>query len=259
MSTPNTPGTGTRHAADPAAGGSGGGMKDQARHAAGTTADEGKRVADVARDQAQDVIRESQQQARNLMDEAMTQVDEQSRAQRDRLVSTLRSFGDDLERMTRGEQVSGGMAQDVTRQVADGARSLSSRMDGREPADLLDEVRSFARRRPGTFLLGALAAGVVAGRLTRGAKEAQSQGAHRVPEGGPEESARIYDDVRGTAAGEPTADTGRPGTPPAYPAGSAVEEPATTMEQDVSTTGMSRPAPAAEEPWTDEPVRRGTA
>jgi hypothetical protein len=32
---------------------------------------------------------------------------------------------------------------------------------------LLDEVRGFARRKPGTFLLVAAAAGVVAGRLTR--------------------------------------------------------------------------------------------
>jgi len=35
-------------------------------------------------------------------------------------------------------------------------------------------VRGFARRRPGTFLLGALAAGIVAGRLARGAKDGSS-------------------------------------------------------------------------------------
>jgi hypothetical protein len=47
-------------------------------------------------------------------------------------------------------------------------------LDGRQPGDLLGELKSFARRRPGTFLLGALAAGVVAGRLTRGAVAAHS-------------------------------------------------------------------------------------
>jgi hypothetical protein len=51
---------------------------------------------------------------------------------------------------------------------------LADWLKNREPADLLGEVRSFARRKPGTFLLGALAAGVVAGRLARGAKDAQS-------------------------------------------------------------------------------------
>src|SRR4029077_10670527 len=38
----------------------------------------------------------------------------------------------------------------------------------RDPGALLDEVRSFARRKPGTYLAIALGAGVLAGRLTRG-------------------------------------------------------------------------------------------
>jgi hypothetical protein len=45
---------------------------------------------------------------------------------------------------------------------------LADWLDGREPGQLLDEARNFARRRPGVFLVGALAAGVVAGRMTRG-------------------------------------------------------------------------------------------
>ena len=41
-------------------------------------------------------------------------------------------------------------------------------MADRDPGALLDEVRSFARRKPGTYLAIALGAGVLAGRLTRG-------------------------------------------------------------------------------------------
>ncbi len=37
-----------------------------------------------------------------------------------------------------------------------------------DPASLLDEAKSFARQRPGAFLLLAAGAGVLAGRLTRG-------------------------------------------------------------------------------------------
>jgi len=47
-------------------------------------------------------------------------------------------------------------------------------LQNREPADLLEEVRSFARRKPGLFLLGAAAAGVLAGRLTSGVKAAHT-------------------------------------------------------------------------------------
>lgn len=267
MSTPITPGT------DPwatttagAAGAESGGdpdLKDEARHAAGTAADqakqtagtaadEGRHVAGVAKDEARNLMEESKAQAQGLLQEARSQVDEQSRTQRDRLVGTLRAFGDDIEKMANGEQVSGGMAQDLARQVAERARDVSGRIDGREPVELLDEVRSFARRRPGTFLLGALAAGVVAGRLTRGAKDGQSQ-----ETAGSETP--LYDDVRGTAAGAPTAGTGSPETPPAYPAGSGVGEPGTTMDQRISATPGTPGVAPADAPWLDEPGSRGTA
>jgi hypothetical protein len=49
-------------------------------------------------------------------------------------------------------------------------------LQNREPADLLEEVRSYARRKPGTFLLGAALAGVVAGRLTSGIKASHTGG-----------------------------------------------------------------------------------
>lgn len=244
-STPMTPGpTGVTGGTTPSQG-SGDGAKEQAKQAAGTAADESKHVADVAKSEAKSVVEDSKEQARSLLDEAMSQVDEQSRTQRDRLVSMLRSFGDDVEKMAQGEQAPSGMAQDLARQLADRAHELSGRMDGREPTELLDEVRSFARRRPGTFLLGALAAGVVVGRLTRGAKDAQSDGA-----GSAGRSATpLYDDVRattpapsgspaatvagpaGTASGDPVAGVGTPTQPTAYPTGATPGEPGTTMDQ----------------------------
>lgn len=229
----------------------------EAKQAAGTAADQSKHVAGVARDEARNVVEESKQQAQALLEEAKTQLDEQSRTQRDRLVSTLRTFGDDVERMANGERTGGGMAQDLARQVADRAHELGSRIDGREPTELLDEVRSFARRRPGTFLLGALAAGVVAGRLTRGAKDGRS--ATSDPDRTP-----LYDEVRGTATGTPTAGTGHPVGPAAYPAGSGVGEPGTTMEQNAADSPwIDEPATTqrnpADAPWVDEPGRRGTA
>ena len=150
------------------------GAKDQAKQAAGSAADEGKRVAGVAQDEVKNVAAEAQNQLRGLLDEATTQVDEQSKAQKSRLADTVRTFGDDLESM-RGEGQNDGVAAQVVQQVAGQARSLASHLDDRDPSELLEDVRGFARRRPGTFLLGALAAGIVVGRVTRGAKAAQDQ------------------------------------------------------------------------------------
>lgn len=152
--------------------GSAGDPKQQAKEAAGTAAAEGKHVTAVAGEEAQKVAAEAKQQTQALLEEARSQLEEQSRTQRDRLVGTLSSLGDDLERMSG--QAQSGLAADLVQQASQRVRDLTSRLDGREPRELLGEVRDFARRKPGTFLLGALAAGVVAGRVARGAQKAQS-------------------------------------------------------------------------------------
>jgi hypothetical protein len=138
-----------------------------------SAADEGRRVAGVAQDEAGNVAAEAKDQVTNLLDQARSQVSEQGGVQRDRLVQTLTTLGDDLDHMATQSDRSG-MATDLARQAAGRVRDLGNRLDGREPSEILDDVRAFARRRPGAFLLGALAAGVVAGRITRGAKDSQS-------------------------------------------------------------------------------------
>ncbi|WP_114423883.1 hypothetical protein [Nocardioides houyundeii] len=138
--------------------------------AAGTAKDEASRLAGTTKDEVRSVAEEAKTQARNVMGDARTMVDEQSRTGRDRLVETARTFGQDLEEMA--DNGPGGMAGDLARQVAGKARELGDRLDGREPSEILEDVRSFARERPGTFLLGALAAGLVFGRVARGAKDA---------------------------------------------------------------------------------------
>jgi len=232
MTTPNYPTTpvstgattGSGLTGDTGATSGNGGAKEQAQQTAGTAADETKHVAGVAKSEAQQVASEAKQQARNLLGDAQTQVNEQSRTQRDRLVSTLQDFSSQLDSMASGEGSPSGMAQDLVRQVADRTRDLSSRMDGREPSDLLEDVRSFARRKPGTFLLGAAAAGLLAGRLTRGAKEANS--------GSSEPS--VYDDPRGTADGYPVTGTDYPAADDVYASDTAIPAAGTSP---ASTTG----------------------
>lgn len=144
---------------------------DRAQQAASTAADQGRHVAGTATGEAKQVAGEAAEQAKSVVNDtlgqAATQAQEQARSQRDKLVSTLSTLGDDLDGMA--EQAPDGLATDLTRQVAEKVRAFGGQLDGREPTELLDDVRRFARQRPGTFLLGALAAGVVAGRLVRGA------------------------------------------------------------------------------------------
>ena len=132
---------------------------DQGRHLAGTTKDEAMNVAGTAAEQARHVIGDARQQV-------TTQVNDQAVTGRDKLSQTLRTFGDDLQQMAE-QGPDQGMAVDLAHEVSDRVRALGTHLENREPGDLLADARDFARRRPGTFLLGALAAGVVAGRMFR--------------------------------------------------------------------------------------------
>jgi hypothetical protein len=157
----------------------GGTVQDKAGEVAGTAQSRAVDVAGTAKDQAAEVAQEAQRQARDLLGEFRGQLQQQTQAQRDRLVEMLRDFEDELQNMVQSGG-RGGTASEVARQVADRLAGFRSYLEG--GANPLDDVRSFARRRPGTFLFLAAAAGVLAGRATRGAaaarKQQQSGGRH---------------------------------------------------------------------------------
>ncbi|HEU5266877.1 MAG TPA: hypothetical protein VFU35_09250 [Jatrophihabitans sp.] len=164
---PPAPGGGTitggaRHTSD-----SDPSMKDKAADSAQAGKQAAGEVAQTATDKAKDVAQEAKTQARNIAGQAQDQLREQASNQHRNLVSTLRSLGDQLNSMADRSDESG-PATDLVGEAGSRAHNVASWLDEREPAQLLDELRSFARRKPGVFLLGALAAGVVAGRLTRG-------------------------------------------------------------------------------------------
>ncbi len=141
--------------------------KEQAARVRQTATEAGGQVAQTAKEQAQNVVGEARQQARDLVGEARMQVRDQAGTQKGRAVQGLHALGDELDQMaSQGGQ--SGLATEMARQVSGRTRDLAQYLDRREPADLLQEIQSYARRRPVVFLTGAVLAGVVAGRLTRG-------------------------------------------------------------------------------------------
>jgi hypothetical protein len=133
-------------------------------------AESGKHVAGVAREQASGVTSEARQQTRKLMDQAGGEVRSQAQSQQQRLAGSLRSIGQELSSMSDGTVQPGqsGPATQMTRQLSQYTHQAAEWLEQREPGEILDEVRRFARRRPGTFLAIAAVGGLVAGRLTRG-------------------------------------------------------------------------------------------
>jgi hypothetical protein len=152
--------------------------KDQASNVAGSAVGAGQQVAGVAKDQASNVAAEAAGQAKDVLGQARTELSQQAAQQQQRVAGGLRSIGSELGSMAdRSEEP--GVASDLARQASSTVHEVADWLEQRDPSGLLDEVTSFARRRPGAFLAIALGAGLAAGRLTRGLKDDSSSSTGR--------------------------------------------------------------------------------
>ena len=88
--------------------------------------------------------------------------------QQHRIAEAVRSLSKELGGMASSSQESGPLT-DLAREASRQGGEIAEWLQDKEPTDVLDSVRSYARRRPGTFLVLCGLAGVVAGRLTRSA------------------------------------------------------------------------------------------
>lgn len=145
-------------------------MKENAAEAAQQGKQAVGQVAQSTTDRVGEVKDEAVRQARDLVGEAKSQVSQQAGQQHQALVSNLRALSSELDAMNR-QNTQPGLAGELVSQAQQQVSGVASWLESREPGELLDEVRAFARRRPGTFLAGALVAGMVAGRFARGAVE----------------------------------------------------------------------------------------
>ena len=123
-------------------------------------------VAEVVGEQVKQVVSETGAQARHLFAEGVDQLREQASEGQHKLAGGFRSLADQLRQMSDRTDGSG-MAADLIEQVSRRTSDAASWLESREPGDLVNEVRRFARQRPGMFLVGAAVAGVLVGRLTR--------------------------------------------------------------------------------------------
>ena len=140
--------------------------KDEAADVARTAADSAQRLAETAKTEAAHVASEAKANAKDLLYQARSDLTEQAGAQQQKVANGLRSVSDELHAMAQASNQPG-VASDLVRQAAERSSDVATWLDGRDPGSLLNEVKSFARQRPGTFLLLAAGAGVLAGRLTR--------------------------------------------------------------------------------------------
>ena len=205
-------------------------IKDEAGNVAEQAGDSAKNVVETAKSEVANVASEVNSSARDLLEQARLDLTDQAGKQQQKVAVGLRSISEELQSMaTASEQP--GVATDLVRQAAERSSSVATWLEGRDPGSLLDEVKTFARQRPGTFLLLAAGAGVLAGRLSRGL------------------SASADDSPRGTVPRHASNQSAHEEARPFFPGpGMTVPPPPVQLPGPTTTTaGYSNPGPGSGE------------
>ncbi|HEX6256053.1 MAG TPA: hypothetical protein VFZ70_09600 [Euzebyales bacterium] len=170
---------------------SGGYANDVARregeHLKGSARDAAATVGDTAAQHGQRLKRDAREHARGVARNAQRQLRGHAQEETQRAGAALSTAGDQLRALAQGRVDDAGVLGDYVDQAADAVNRWAHTVQDRGLDGLLDDLRSFGRRRPGMFLAGALAAGVVVGRFGRNAAQelGDETGARRSGEAAP--------------------------------------------------------------------------
>lgn len=179
-----TQGAGIAHTPAPAPGApgssSGGGVKDKAaetkdaakgaaQEVKGTAMEQASNVKDEALGAAQQVKGEAVDHARQLLGEARSHMGSQADDTTKQLAERLRAAADELQQLARNSEQPDGPVTQLVRQLGGQASSFAGRLDEGGYRSLTGDVGGYARRKPGTFLIAAAAAGFALGRVLRNA------------------------------------------------------------------------------------------
>ena len=142
-----------------------------------STTEQARQVATTAKEQAAEVSTQVSDQVGTLLEETKTRLEEQAATGASRLGEQLQRLGEEALALSDGRPAEAPTVQgyvkraaDTLLDAADRAYGLSDDVQTRGIAGVLSDVQTLARRRPGAFLLGAAAVGVVAGRAVRAAQ-----------------------------------------------------------------------------------------
>ncbi|MGY0066917.1 hypothetical protein ACWZEH_08795 [Streptomyces sp. QTS137] len=184
----------------------------QAKQAAG-------QVADTAAEQARTVAGEARQQAGSAVHDLRSRAMEEAEGQSRRAAETLRGWAGDLADLADHAE-NDSAARGFAAQAADRGRRAADYLEEQGAQGLVSDLQSFARRRPGAFLGGALLAGLAVGRLAKASGAASRTPSQSDGSGQEQTSGSQGWDGRGAPPTQPLP----PGPPPAGAPGRAYPE-----------------------------------
>jgi len=159
--------------------------QDEMQAVAGTVAERAGEVADASRQQAAVVARELSDEARGVLSDARHQLHDQAQAQTERMVDVLYRLVDESAALVEGDPERAPTLARYLDSAAVRLEELADHVEARGAQGMLDDMESFARQRPGAFLLGAGVAGMVVGRALRSAGDGDGDASALDGGGGP--------------------------------------------------------------------------
>jgi len=141
--------------------------KAEAGEVAATAKDAGKDVLDEVTAKTSEVAATAKGEIHRLIDQASTEMKTVGRERSQQLAATLESLAQQMRAMREGRAEEATELRSWMTQAEQKMQHYASSLRQRGPEGVLGDVRSFARRRPGMFLLAAGIGGFAIGRAVR--------------------------------------------------------------------------------------------
>ena len=141
--------------------------KEKAAEVAASAKHNAGQVTNQAREQAAEVMSSATDQLGQVAGTAREELRNRASAEATNLGQRLGEIAEELRAMGQASAEHGGVAATAVCGVADQVDRGARRLSEGDLDTALNDLKRFARNRPGTFLLGAVGAGFAVGRLLR--------------------------------------------------------------------------------------------
>ena len=215
--------------------------KERASDVASGAQEKAGEVAHQAKDEAANVASAAGEKASQLAGTARQELRDRAQSEASNVGERMRSIADELRAMGQTSQEQGGMTAGLVSQLADRVETGAQRLSDGDLDAVLQDVKRFARNRPGAFLLGAAGAGFLVGRVLRSADLQEVKEA--VKPGGQDDGSQQLSSTSPSAS-LPSANPGSTPTPTTgtMPTPGTVDSPASGATPDLGSPSTPRGA-----------------
>ncbi|MFI6814151.1 hypothetical protein ACIBG7_17175 [Nonomuraea sp. NPDC050328] len=130
--------------------------------------------AERTKQAAREVAGEAGFQTRRVVGRLRERAGREADSQAQRAAHGIRQWADDLSTMAESSKPDSPINR-VTHQIAGGGRRAADYLEQQGFSGAMQDLQQFARRRPALFVLGAIAAGFLAGRAAKAGAELQRE------------------------------------------------------------------------------------